>query len=57
LPSNRYPEIAPRVQAICARYRLPYNEGRLSRQFGTTLYKILRMAFPSGAATPVVRPT
>jgi NADPH-dependent stearoyl-CoA 9-desaturase len=46
LPSNRYPQIAPRVKAICARYRLPYNEGRLSRQFGTTLYKIFRGALP-----------
>jgi linoleoyl-CoA desaturase len=52
LPSNRYPEIAPRVRAICARYRLPYNEGSLFRQFGTTLYKILRMGFPSAPQAP-----
>ena len=25
MPSNRYPEIAPRVRALCARYGLPYN--------------------------------
>lgn len=46
MPSNRYPEVAPRIQALCARYNLPYNTGRLSRQFGTTLLRILRMTFP-----------
>lgn len=46
MPSNRYPEIAPRVRALCERYKLPYNTGSLSRQFGTTVWRILRMSFP-----------
>ena len=50
LPSNRYPELAPRVRALADRYGLPYNTGALSRQFGTTVWKILRLAFPGGAA-------
>ena len=46
MPSNRYPEIAPRVRALCVRYGLPYNTGSLGRQFGTTVLRILRMTFP-----------
>jgi NADPH-dependent stearoyl-CoA 9-desaturase len=46
MPSNRYPEIAPRVQAVCERYGLPYNTGSLTRQFGTTTLKIWRLALP-----------
>jgi fatty acid desaturase len=48
MPSNRYPEIAPRVRALAARYGLPYNTGSLTRQFGTTTWKIWRLAFPGG---------
>lgn len=47
--SNRYPEVSPRVKAICARYDLPYNTGSLTRQFGTTVWKIVRYAFPGGS--------
>jgi linoleoyl-CoA desaturase len=47
MPSNRYPEVAPRVAALCARYGLSYNSGSLTRQFGTTTLKILRLALPS----------
>jgi fatty acid desaturase len=46
MPSNRYPEVAPRVKALCERYKLPYNSGSLTRQFGTTVLRILRMTFP-----------
>jgi linoleoyl-CoA desaturase len=46
MPSNRYPEVAPRVQAVCERYGLPYNTGSLTRQFGTTTWKIWRLALP-----------
>lgn len=47
--SNRYPEVAPRVKAVCARYGLPYNTGSLTRQFGTTVWKILRFSLPGGS--------
>jgi NADPH-dependent stearoyl-CoA 9-desaturase len=56
MPSNRYPQVAPRVQAICARYHLPYNSGSLSRQFGTTMWKILRLSLPSPRHAPVPAP-
>jgi linoleoyl-CoA desaturase len=52
MPSNRYPEVAPRVRALCARYDLPYNTASLRRQFGTTMRKILRFALPIGTAVP-----
>jgi hypothetical protein len=47
-PSNRYPDVAPRVRALAARYGLPYNTGSLTRQFGTTTWTIWRLAFPGG---------
>ena len=46
LPSYRYAEIAPQVQEICERYGLPYNTGRLSRQFGQVVRSICRLALP-----------
>jgi NADPH-dependent stearoyl-CoA 9-desaturase len=51
MPSTRYQQVAPRVQALCARYGLPYNSARLSRQFGTTTRKIWRYALPGGQDT------
>jgi linoleoyl-CoA desaturase len=47
MPSNRYPEAAPRVRALCARYGIPYNTGSFARQLGTTLRTIVRLAFPT----------
>jgi linoleoyl-CoA desaturase len=47
LPSNRYPEAAPRVRALCARYGIPYNAGSFARQLGTTLRTIVRLAWPT----------
>jgi linoleoyl-CoA desaturase len=34
------------VAAVCARYGLPYNSKRFSRQFGSVLWRIVRMSFP-----------
>ena len=48
MPSNRYPEVAPRVRALAQRYSLPYNTGSLTRQYGTTTWTIWRLAFPGG---------
>lgn len=50
LPSNRYPSLAPRVRALAERYGLPYNTGSFTRQFGTTVWKILRLSLPGGPA-------
>jgi fatty acid desaturase len=53
MPSNRYPEVAPRVRALAARYKLPYNTGSLTRQFGTTTWTIWRLTFPGGQSHPL----
>jgi linoleoyl-CoA desaturase len=47
LPARRYAEIAPEVRALCAKYGLPYNAGRLSKQLGSVYGKIARLALPS----------
>jgi len=47
MPSNRYPQVAPRIEALCARYGIPYNKGSLTRQFGTTTLKIWRLSLPT----------
>jgi fatty acid desaturase len=54
IPAHRYPEMAVEVREICERYGLPYNTGSLSRQFGSVVAKICRLALPwtSGATTP-----
>ena len=46
LPAHRYPEIAPEVREICARYGLPYNTGGLVEQFGSVVRRIVRLALP-----------
>jgi fatty acid desaturase len=46
LPAHRYAEMAPKVREICERYGLPYNSGSLSKQFGSVVAKICRMALP-----------
>jgi fatty acid desaturase len=46
IPARRYPQIAGEVREICERYGLPYNTGSLSRQFGTVVRKIVRLALP-----------
>ena len=51
LPSRRYAEIAPRVKAVCERYGLPYNSGRLGPQYRSVARKILRLSLPGGGAS------
>jgi fatty acid desaturase len=46
IPARRYQQIAPQVREICQRYGIPYNTGRLSRQFGSVIVKIFRCALP-----------
>jgi fatty acid desaturase len=48
LPSNRYSEIAPQIRAVCERHDLPYNSGRLGRQYRSVYRQLLRLAFPGG---------
>ena len=46
LPSNRYPEIAARVRALCGKYDLPYTTGSLARQYWLALRTIHKLALP-----------
>ena len=57
LPSNRYAEIAERVQDICTRYDIPYTTGPWHRQYGQVLRTILRLSLPGGVPRgPAPRP-
>jgi NADPH-dependent stearoyl-CoA 9-desaturase len=47
LPSNRYPEIAERVRALCEKYELPYTTGPFPRQFWQATRSIWRLSFPA----------
>lgn len=49
LPAHRYAEIAVEVREACARYGLPYNTGPLSKQFGSVVRKIVKLALPGGS--------
>jgi NADPH-dependent stearoyl-CoA 9-desaturase len=49
VPSNRYSQIAPRVQEICERYGLTYTAGPLPKQYAKVVRKIVRLAFPGGS--------
>ena len=46
LPSNRLPEIAERVRALCVTYDLPYTTGPLLRQYLLTARTICKLALP-----------
>ena len=52
LPSRRYAEIAPKLRAVCERYGLPYNSGRLGRQYRSVAKRILRLSLPGGGGRP-----
>jgi linoleoyl-CoA desaturase len=52
LPSNRYAEIAPRVQGLCEQLGLPYNSGSLARQTLGTWRRVFRMALPPNPFAP-----
>jgi len=47
LPSNRYAEIAPKVQEVCERYDLPYVTGPLPKQVASAWLKVLRLSLPN----------
>jgi linoleoyl-CoA desaturase len=47
LPSNRYKEIAVRVQALCDKYDLPYTTGPFLRQYAQSFWTIAKLALPN----------
>jgi len=60
LPSNRYGQIAPRIQEICERYGLAYTTGSLPRQVGSAWKQVIRLSLPNDfsartAATSALR--
>jgi fatty acid desaturase len=47
LPSNRYAEIAPRVQDIFDRYGLTYHSAPLVTQVASAWHKVIRLSLPN----------
>ncbi len=52
IPAARYPEMAPRVREICARYGQHYNTGSFAAQLGSVGRQLLRHALPSNPRNP-----
>jgi fatty acid desaturase len=47
LPARRYPELSVEVKALCEKYGIEYNTGRLSKQLFSVARKICRLALPT----------
>ncbi|MET7423454.1 acyl-CoA desaturase [Dactylosporangium sp. NPDC005555] len=56
LPSNRYQEIAPKIQDLFQRYGLTYTSGPLPKQVGSAWAKVFRLALPNRRPMPPLRP-
>jgi NADPH-dependent stearoyl-CoA 9-desaturase len=50
LPSNRYQEIAPKIQDLFERYGLSYTSGSLPKQVASAWKKVFRLALPNDFA-------
>lgn len=50
IPAARYPEMAPRVREICARYGQLYNTGSFGKQLGSVVTRLFENALPTRAA-------
>jgi len=48
LPSNRYGEIAPKIQDLFQRYSLTYHAAPLPKQVASAWHKVLRLSLPNG---------
>lgn len=48
LPSNRYQEIAPKVQELFERYGLSYTSGPMVKQVASAWKKVVRLSLPNG---------
>jgi linoleoyl-CoA desaturase len=55
LPSNRYQEIAPQVQALFEEYGLTYTTGPLPKQVASAWSKVIRLSLPNGYAEEAKR--
>jgi linoleoyl-CoA desaturase len=54
LPASRYPELAPKVRAICERYGQQYNTGRFVRQLSSVARQLVTNALPNRARSRAV---
>ena len=54
LPSNRYAEIAPRVQELFARYGLTYVSGSLPKQVASAWKKVFTLSLPNTLARKAI---
>ncbi|WP_445259143.1 fatty acid desaturase family protein [Nocardioides aurantiacus] len=57
LPSNRYQEIAPKVEALFERYGLTYTTGSLPKQVASAWHKVIRLSLPNDFMSRKVNPT
>ena len=57
LPSNRYQEIAPKVEALFERYGLTYTTGSLPKQVASAWHKVIRLSLPNNFLSRKVNPT
>lgn len=53
IPANRYIEMAPKVQAVCRKYKVPYNTGAFIPQLWTVFKRIARYSLPGGTQKAV----
>ena len=46
MPGRRYRQIAPKVEAVCKKYGLNYNNASLAKQYGQVVGRILKYSLP-----------
>ncbi|MGJ7441083.1 fatty acid desaturase family protein [Aquipuribacter sp. MA13-6] len=46
MPSNRYAQIAPRIQDICSRYGISYTTGTLPQQVASAWRQVIKLSLP-----------
>ncbi len=46
MPASRYPQVAPKIAALCEKYGVRYNTGRLSQQYFTVMQRIFKYTLP-----------
>lgn len=57
VPAHRYPDMAPEVEALCAKYGLPYNKGGFFKQISSVWGKIVKFAVPPFLLNTQVEPS
>ncbi|WOE32019.1 MULTISPECIES: acyl-CoA desaturase [unclassified Acinetobacter] len=46
VPARRYRKMAPKVEAVCKKYGINYNNANLFKQYGSVIKRIAKYAFP-----------